>query len=224
MNHIVYHMSASCTSVCIYLHLSLFVCFLAHVRTRVMPPCICMALRFMQHAYSVPLTRLIQVLACAVYLSHADALPAAGNLVLLRTSDSATLTSQLSLIKETRVQSGTQPRIVLTCPMTVGVMEALQALPEWVKQVDFSACTWPEEAAVYKQLALCIPLLVEKWVVAAQPQTELARKICAGIRERRAKLGLKPLQLQLGTGVDVLFIKQEEHMTVTVMKQGYTVK
>lgn len=52
------------------------------------------------------------------------------------------LSLQLAALPKVRlVKHDITPCAVLTCPMTVEVMETLQALPEWIKQVEMNNCS-----------------------------------------------------------------------------------
>ncbi len=132
--------------------------------------------------------------------------------------------AQESLMRDLHAMAGTQPCVTLTYAMTLETMAALRTLPDCIKQIDLTGCTWPLQPDTYKHLAWHIPLGISKWVLGAVPQSSLSRRIIAGIRERRQGLGLPRLHVQLGTSGGVLWERKEELVTVIAMQQGFNVQ
>ncbi len=101
-------------------------------------------------------------------------------------------------------------------PLTRGVIDALQGLPNWAGGLDFhTSCTWPEQPAVYARLAQCVPVSFRKWrfdVPSAPfgaPSAEPAwlAPVFEGVRVRRAGKGLGSLSLVC----DALYFKLHKY-------------
>jgi hypothetical protein len=91
-----------------------------------------------------------------------------------------------------------EPCAILTCSMTVNVMETLHALPQWIKHLELSWCQWPLRPEAYKQLALHVPLGVKECRLSVPANSPLASAISEGIAARRdslSRLPLAPLEL-----------------------------
>ncbi len=94
--------------------------------------------------------------------------------------------------------------------MTTGTMAALTELPRWGGELVLWVNKWPLPAAGYKTLASYIPTTYSAWRLqcggGGSLDEGIIESICAGVKSRRAGLGLPPLVLSVrGEGIDRMY-------------------
>lgn len=88
-------------------------------------------------------------------------------------------------------------RIVLVgWALTHDTIEALRGLPEWARaEVDFTQCTWPDQASECTRLVHSVPTAYTGWLLPDKVSGELLTSLCADLNEHRKGLACSDVTL-----------------------------
>ncbi len=123
------------------------------------------------------------------------------HVIFTQDSDTDTVRAQLSVLRAVRLSSAQAQRsvrlVLKGLPLTLHTMEALRTgLPEWGGTIDLRACTWPEKAEEYVEMAWCVPLSFSKWKLGSL-DSSVFNKVCDGLDARRGGLNLPSLRVSV---------------------------